>query len=529
MTEGTTGHRSDLILTDEAVAFLSDLHRRFEPTRRQLLDDRQRRQAQLDDGEKPSFLAGTEEIRRGDWRVAAAPADLADRRVEITGPTDRKMVINALNSGARVFMADFEDANSPTWANMVEGQVNLIDAVRGRITHQEGVRSYRLSPEVATLFVRPRGWHLDEPHFLVDGRPISGGLFDFGLYLFHNGRELLDRGTGPYFYLAKLENHLEARLWNEVFLFSEDRLGMPPGAIRATVLIETILAAFEMEEILFELRQHSAGLNAGRWDYIFSIIKKFRNHPEYLLPDRSQVVMTVPFMRAYTDLLVKTCHRRAAHAIGGMAAFVPSRRNPEVNERALAQVQKDKEREASDGFDGTWVAHPDLVPVAREPFDQVLANRPNQLDRTSEEVAVTAADLLDFAVPGGTITEQGLRNNVSVGLLYLHSWLRGIGAAAISNLMEDTATAEISRSQIWQWIRHQARTTDSDIISRSRVQQVITEELEKIRQSSVDEDPATLDNARLLFQRVALDEQYAEFLTIPGLEFLEPAEVSAIV
>ena len=446
--------------------------------------------------------------------MAPVPSDLADRRVEITGPTDAKMVINALNSGARVFMADFEDANSPRWDNMVTGQANLVEAIERTIgfTSPEG-REYRLADQVATLVVRPRGWHLRERNLLVDGQPISASLFDFGLYVFHNAARLLERGTGPYFYLPKLEGHLEARLWDEAFTLAEGALGLERGTIKATVLIETILAAFEMEEILYELRDHSAGLNAGRWDYTFSIIKKFAERPEFVLPDRAQVTMTVPFMRAYTELLVRTCHRRGAHAIGGMAAFIPSRRDPAVNEVALAKVAEDKERESADGFDGTWVAHPDLVPTALVPFDAVLGDRPNQLERQREDVNVTAADLLDVSVPGGEVTEEGARNNVAVGIRYLSSWLGGNGAAAIYNLMEDTATAEISRSQIWQWIRH--GRVDAEL-----VRSMEKEEVESLR-SELGGEAGRIDEAAALFEQVALGSDFVPFLTLPGYEILE--------
>ncbi|HET9322254.1 MAG TPA: malate synthase A, partial [Gaiellaceae bacterium] len=442
------------ILSPGALAFLAELHRRFNPERERLLAARVERQARLDARERPGFLEETREIREAGWRVAPAPQELQDRRVEITGPVDRKMVINALNSGARVFMADFEDANSPTWANTTEGQINLRDANAGSISLDTGEKRYELGPDPAVLLVRPRGWHLVEGHVLVDGAAVSGSLFDFGLYVFHNR-------TRPWFYLPKLENHVEARLWNHVFDFAESELGLPDGSIKATVLIENVLAAFEMDEILYELRDHVVGLNAGRWDYLFSLIKKLRAWG-VVLPDRGQLTMTTPFMRAYTELLVKTCHRRGAHAMGGMAAFIPSRRDPEVNERALAKVREDKVREAGDGFDGTWVAHPDLVPVATEVFDGVLGGRPNQLDRRRDEVSVSADDLLDLHVEGGEVTEEGLRQNVSVGIRYLESWLRGVGAAAIDNLMEDAATAEISRSQVWQWV-HAGRFTPEHV------------------------------------------------------------------
>jgi malate synthase len=500
--------RGDEVLTEEALEFVAGLHRRFNPQRELLLAARAERQGRLDAGELPDFLDETRGIREGDWRVEPVPPDLRDRRVEITGPVERKMMINALNSGARCFMADFEDANSPTWSNCVEGQINLVDAIERTIELKtpEG-KEYRLADETAVLIVRPRGWHLPERHVLVDGSPVSASLFDFGLCLFHCARRLLDAGSGPYFYLPKLESHLEARLWNDVFIAAQEERGLDRGTIKATVLIETILAAFEMEEILYELREHSAGLNAGRWDYIFSIIKKFHDRPEFVLPDRAQVTMTVPFMRAYTELLVRTCHRRGAHAMGGMAAFVPSRRDPEVNETAIAKVREDKEREANDGFDGTWVAHPDLVPVATEVFDRVLGDRENQVERLREDVSVAAGDLLDVRVPGGEVTEEGIRNNVSVGLRYLESWLRGVGAAAIYNLMEDAATAEISRAQIWQWIRH--GKTD-----RSHVAGLEDEEL-------AEAGEGRWDDARAVFDRVALEDEFVEFLTLPAYDHLD--------
>jgi malate synthase len=499
--------RDEEILSADALAFVAELHRRFDESRRELLAARVTRQARIDAGELPDFLPETAEIRESDWRVAPVPADLQDRRVEITGPVDRKMVINALNSGARCFMADFEDANTPTWRNNLDGQTNLTDAIEGTIELDTGEKTYRLNDDPAVLIVRPRGWHLPERHLLVDGDPVSGSLFDFGLHLFNNGRRLLERGSGPYLYLPKLEGHLEARLWNEVFDFAEQELELPPGSIKATVLIETILAAFEMDEILYELREHAAGLNAGRWDYIFSIIKKFRENPEFVLPDRAQVTMTVPFMRAYTELLVKTCHRRGAHAMGGMAAFVPSRRDREVNEVALARVRDDKRREAGAGFDGTWVAHPDLVPVALEEFDEVLGPRPNQVERLREEVDVAAADLLDVHVPGGEITGEGVRMNVSVGLRYLESWLGGTGAVAIYNLMEDAATAEISRSQIWQWLRH----------GRIEREQVVALEDAELAEAG----EGRWREARALFDEVALSEELDEFLTLPAYELID--------
>jgi len=516
--------RAGEVLTPAALDFVASLQREFGPRREQLLRTRDERQARIDGGEMPDFLAATNSVRESEWRVAEAPKDLQDRRVEITGPTDRKMLINALNSGARVFMADFEDANSPTWSNLVEGQVNLIDAIERTLTFTspEG-KEYRLNEKVAILLVRPRGWHLDERHVLLGGRPISGSLFDFGLYFFHNAKRLLGKGSGPYFYLPKLESHLEARLWNDVFNFAQDSLGVPRGTIRATVLIETILAAFEMEEILYELRDHSSGLNAGRWDYIFSIIKKFRNRPDFVLPDRAQVTMTVPFMRAYTQLLVKTCHRRGAHAMGGMAAFIPSRRDAEVNRIALAKVKEDKDREVGDGFDGTWVAHPDLVPTATEAFDRVLGDRANQLERQRPDVQVTAGELIDVRVPGGTITEAGLRLDVSVGIQYIESWMRAVGAAAINNLMEDVATAEISRSQVWQWCRHAARLTEGPTVTADLVRELAEEEMGSLRKRHGEElwKKGKFDEAREVFEEVALAETFPAFLTLAALRYID--------
>jgi malate synthase len=512
--------RSDEVLTKPALEFVARLHREFNATRQSLLAARRERQARLDAGELPDFPADTRQVREGDWRVAAVKnADLQKRWVELTGPTERKMLINALNSGADVYMADFEDANTPTWQNMVEGQVNLVDAVDRTISfdNPDG-RTYRLNDQTATLLVRPRGWHLPEKHVLIDGQPVAGAFFDFGLFVFHNARKLVERGSAPYFYLPKLENHREARLWNDVFQLAQDSLGLPRGTIKATVLLETILAAFEMDEILYELRDHSGGLNAGRWDYIFSIIKKFNSRPDFLLPDRAQVTMTVPFMRAYTELLVKTCHRRGAFAMGGMAAFIPSRRDPKVNEVALPKVQEDKVRESRDGFDGTWVAHPDLVPVARDVFAEFMGNRANQLDRQRPEVEVEAHQLLDLRIPDGEISDAGLRANISVGLQYIDSWLRGTGAAAIFNLMEDAATAEISRSQVWQWVHHGATLNTSQRITRELVQNLIQEELGKIRSGS---ESARLDEARQLFEQVALSRTFTEFLTIPAYDHVD--------
>jgi malate synthase len=520
---GPTEPRFDEILTEEALAFVAGLQREFGGRRDELLEARAERQFRLDEGERPDFLEATRSVREADWRVPPAPPDLQDRTVEITGPTDRKMVINALNSGARCFMADLEDANAPTWSNMIGGQVNLADAVRHTIEliGPDG-REYRLMEHPGTLLVRPRGWHLPERHLVVDGAPVSGSLFDFGLAFFHNAREQLERGTGPYFYLPKLEAHLEARLWNDVFLWAQDRLAIARGTIRATVLIETILAAFEMDEILYELREHSAGLNAGRWDYIFSVIKKFRRHPGFVLPDRARITMTVPFMRAYTELLVRTCHRRGAHAMGGMAAYIPSRRDPEANELALAKVAEDKEREASAGFDGTWVAHPDLVQTAMAEFDRVLGDRPNQVDRQRDDVGVSAAELLDVLVPDGEITEAGLRTNVSVGLRYLASWFSGVGAAAIDNRMEDAATAEISRSQIWQWVEHGADLASGEPVTAELARATIESEIASLRRQLGEASFAErrFDEARAVFERVTLSPDFVEFLTLPAYEML---------
>jgi malate synthase len=484
------------VLPRGALELVALLQRELGPRRAELVARRHERQRELDAGARPGFLPETRSIREGDWRVAPPPADLLDRRVEITGPVERKMMINALNSGARVFMADFEDACSPTWANVVAGQRNLADAVRRTISLETPEKAYTLNEDTATLVVRPRGWHLEERHVLVGGEPVSASLFDFGVACFHNARESLERGTGPYFYLPKLESHLEARLWNDAFVLAEEELGLPPASIRATVLIETVLAAFEMDEILWELRERSAGLNAGRWDYIFSTIKKLGA----VLPDRAQVTMTVPFMRAYTELLVETCHRRGAHAIGGMAAFIPSRRDASVNETALAKVREDKLRESADGFDGTWVAHPDLVPVATEVFDGVLGGRDNQVERLREDVSVDARDLLDFHVEDGAVTDAGLATNVSVGVRYLDSWLQGVGAAAIDNLMEDAATAEISRAQVWSWV-HDGRFTEARV----------REEIDRVDASA---------EAKRLFADVALSSPFVEFLTLRAYDLL---------
>ncbi|MBP2702708.1 malate synthase A [Microbispora sp. RL4-1S] len=507
------------ILTPEALDLVATLHREFDGTRRRLLRARQDRQERLSAGGTLDFLPETAEIRSSDWRVAPPAPGLEDRRVEITGPVDQKMTINALNSGAKVWLADFEDANAPTWENTIRGQLNLRNALDRAIDFSSGGKQYALRPdeELATIVVRPRGWHLPEKHILVDGEQVAGALLDFGLYFFHCARRQLAKGRGPYFYLPKLESHLEARLWNDVFVRAQELLGVPRGTIRATVLIETIPAAFEMEEILYELREHSAGLNAGRWDYLFSVIKKFRTRGrEFLLPERNAVTMTAPFMRAYTELLVRSCHKRGAHAIGGMAAFIPSRRDPEVNELALEKVRADKTRESGDGFDGSWVAHPDLVPICREVFDGVLGDRPNQLGRLREDVNVTAEDLLAVSKTPGRITEAGLRNNVDVALRYLAAWMGGLGAVAIHNLMEDAATAEISRSQIWQWVHNDIELADTgEVVTTELVERIIGEEMAKIA-SEPGYDERLFGQARALFTEVALDDDFAEFLTLPA-------------
>jgi malate synthase len=508
----------DRVLTDDALAFVADLQRRFGPLRLELLHRREERQAELDAGARPDFLAATRETREADWTVAPAPADLDDRRVEITGPAEPKMMINALNSGARMFMADLEDALSPTWANVIGGQAALIDAVRRELTFEspEG-KAYRLNERTATLLVRPRGWHLVESGVLVDGAPVSASLFDLGLFFFHNAAETLRRGSGPYCYLPKLESHAEARLWNAVFVHAQEALGVPRGSIRATVLIETILAAFEMDEILYELREHAAGLNAGRWDYLFSGIKKLRAWPDLAVPDRAQLTMTVPFMRAYTELLVRTCHRRGAHAIGGMAAFIPNRRDPAVTEVALARVRDDKERESADGFDGTWVAHPDLVPIATEIFDRVLGDRPNQKSRMRDEVSVQADELLDLSVPGGVVTEAGVRANVRVALAYLDNWLRGNGAAAIDNLMEDAATAEIARSELWHWRTRAVALGDGRRVDADLYATIRDEELARLG----GPETGRLREAAELLDRLVLDDDFGEFLTLRAYSLLD--------
>ena len=504
---GPTVDGRERVLTPEAVAFVADLERRFRGERRALLGRRAARHAEIAAGRLPGFLPESADVRAGDWRVAPTPADLDDRRVEITGPAEPKMMINALNSGARVFMADFEDALSPTWSNVIGGQLAVQEAVRRTLAFETLEKAYRLNERTATLLVRPRGWHLEERHLLVDGRPVSASLFDAGLFLFHNAAEALARGSGPYLYLPKLEGRLEARLWNDVLVHAQAAAGVPRGSVRATVLIETILAAFEMDEILFELREHAAGLNAGRWDYIFSFIKRFREQPGFVLPDRGQVTMAVPFMRAYARLLVATCHRRGAHAIGGMSAFIPNRREPGVTANALARVREDKEREAGDGFDGTWVAHPDLVPVAGEVFDRVLGARPHQ--KGAPGVAdVEAGALLDVTVPGGRVTEAGVRQNVNVAIRYLDAWLQGNGAAAIDDLMEDTATAEISRSQLWQWRHHATPLEDGAALTADRYRRIRDEELERIGR-----DRGRVAEAAALLDGLVLADDFVEFLT----------------
>jgi len=505
------------VLTPAALQFIAELQRRFNAQRVELLAARTERQKRLDAGEKPDFLEETHNVRESEWTVAPIPADLLDRRVEITGPVDRKMIINALNSGAKVFMADFEDSNTPTWANQIDGQINLMDAVRRTISYSDPAtgKDYKLSAQTATLLVRPRGWHLEECHVLVDGKPMSGSLFDFGLYFFHNAKELLRSGTGPYFYLPKLESHLEARLWNDIFVFTQEKMGIQRGSIRATVLIETILAAFEMDEILYELREHSGGLNCGRWDYIFSFIKKFSHDSHAVLPDRAQVTMTTHFLRSYSKLLIRTCHRRNIHAMGGMAAFIPIKSDPVANEKAIAQVRADKEREAGDGHDGTWVAHPGLVPVATEIFDRLMPG-PNQIDKKLADFQATAADLLQ--VPAGTITEAGLRQNIAVGLGYLEAWLRGTGCVPLFNLMEDAATAEISRAQLWQWIHQNARLQDGRKIDIPSCERIIDEELSKAIRAGDGARLAAYEKSAQLMRDLIRAPQFVEFLTVPAYQ-----------
>ena len=518
--QAPTRDRSDEVLTDDAVALVHRLHEELDDTRRELLAAREERQAELDAGGTIDFVTAPE-----DFTVASVPDALADRRVEITGPTERKLVINALNCGASTFMADFEDANSPTWANMIDGQANIADAVRGTIEYEEEGEQYRLDEDHAVMIVRPRGIHLPERHLELDGSVVAGAFVDFGLFVHRNAEALLERGRGPYFYLPKIETHREARLWRDAFVMAEDTLGLDRGTIKATVLIETLPAAFEMDAILYELRDHSAGLNAGRWDYIFSVIKRFRSRPDFVLPDRNKVTMTVPFMRAYTELLVKTCHSRGAHAIGGMAAVIPSRDDEEANKKAFDAVSSDKEREAADGFDGTWVAHPDSVPVAKEPFDDVLGDRPNQLDKLRDDVEVGPDDLLAVPETPGEITEEGLRSNVNVGIQYISSWLRGNGAAGIYGLMEDAATSEIARSQVWQWLKHGASLDDGREITPELVRELEQSELEKVRDEIGDDEwfekEGRPDLSRSLFERVALSgDEFVEFLTLPAYEEL---------
>jgi malate synthase len=513
--KGRTLPESQQVLTKQALEFIGDLHRKFNPTRVALLAKRAER---FRSGPKFEFLPDTEKIRRGDWRVASTPADLQKRHVEITGPVERKMMINALNSGADVFMADFEDALSPTWENVVVGHVNLMDAVRRRLKFEspEG-KQYSLNEKIATLLVRPRGWHLTEKNIHVDGQPMSASLADFGLAFFHNAKEQLSRGTGPYYYLPKMESHLEARLWNDVFFAAEDALSVPRGSVRATVLVETLPAAFEMDEILYELRDHASGLNAGRWDYIFSTIKKLRNRPNLFLPDRAQITMTVPFMRAYTELLVRTCHRRGAHAMGGMAPFIPSRKDPEINAAALSKVRDDKLRESRDGFDGTWVAHPDLVPVAKEVFDQALGPKANQKEKLREDVSVRAEQLVDTNIPDATVTEAGVRNNINVALQYLSSWLSGNGAVGIFNLMEDAATAEISRAQLWLWVHKGSKLDDGRPVTAAMYKQMRDEEVKKLAGLPAEEH---LPEAVKLLDGLVVSEEFPEFLTLRAYEML---------
>jgi len=519
--------RAAEVLTPEAVDFVVGLQRAFNARRKELLAARVVRQKQLDAGERPDFLPETKTIRESEWTVAPLPADLLDRRVEITGPVDRKMIINALNSGAKVFMADFEDSTTPTWENVIDGQANLRDAVRRTITFEDksNGKSYKLNEKSAVLFVRPRGWYLEERHVLVDGEPMSGSLFDFGLYAFHNAKELLARGSGAYFYLPKMESHLEARLWNDVFVQAESALGIPAGSIKGTVLIETILASFEMDEILWELRDHSAGLNCGRWDYIFSFIKKFAADNEVVLPDRAQVTMTTHFMRSYSKLAIKTCHRRGASAMGGMSAFIPIKNDPVANERALTQVRSDKEREATDGHDGTWVAHPGLVPVALEVFNRVMP-QPNQIGRQLTEYHATADDLL--RIPEGTISEAGVRQNVAVGLGYVEAWLRGIGCVPLFNLMEDAATAEISRAQLWQWIHHGAVMDDGLPVTIELVEEEISDELDRVRPIVDDKRYEAYERAAELMRELVRAPKFADFLTVPAYERVLESEKQQI-
>jgi malate synthase len=507
----------ETILTPEALALVAKLHRAFEPRRQELLKARAERTKRLDAGERPDFLEATKSVREGDWKIAQLPKDLECRRVEITGPVERKMIINALNSGADSYMTDFEDSNAPNWDNQITGQLNLKDAVRRTISLEQNGKSYKLNDKVATLIVRPRGWHLDEKHVSVDGQRVSGGIFDFALYLFHNAKELISRGTGPYFYLPKMESHLEARLWNDIFVAAQEGVGIPRGTIRATVLIETILAAFEMDEILYELREHSSGLNAGRWDYIFSAIKKFKNDKDFCLADRSQITMTVPFMRAYALQLLKTCHRRNAPAIGGMSALIPIKNDAAANDKAMAGVRSDKHRDATDGYDGGWVAHPGLVPIAMEEFVKVLGDKPNQIGKQRPDVNVAGKDLLDFR-PEAPITEAGLRNNINVGIHYLGSWLDGNGCVPIHNLMEDAATAEISRSQVWQWIRSpKGKLDDGRKVTAELVRELTAQELDKVK-AAVGGNTKPYERAAQIFEQMSTSENFVDFLTLPLYE-----------
>jgi malate synthase len=513
----------DSILSPEALKFIATLHREFNPVRKKLLEARAVKQKEIDEGFIPDFANETKFIRDSEWKVGSIPSDLQDRRTEITGPVDRKMVINALNSGARVFMADFEDATTPTWQNLMEGQINLRDAIRRQInfTAPNG-KHYALNEKVATLVIRPRGWHLVEKNIEIDGEPVSGSLFDFGLYFFHNAAELRRRGSGPYYYLPKLENHKEAKLWNDVFIKAQDMVGLPKGIIKVTVLVETILASFEMEEILYELRDHIVGMNAGRWDYIFSLIKKFRNNKKFILPDRIQVTMGVHFMKSYAELLVKTCHKRGAHAIGGMSAFIPAKEE-EANNLAFSKVSQDKKNEASQGYDGTWVAHPFLVSVAMEEFNKVLGDRPHQKNILREDLKITAKDLLNTVIEGGKVTEQGLRMNINVGILYIESWLQGVGAAALYNLMEDAATAEISRAQVWQWLHNQVKLKDGRKVDLKLYQQLFEEEQQKAAELLGKERVETgkLVEAAKLFDKLVREKDFKDFLTLDAYALID--------
>lgn len=515
--KGEIAPHFDEILTPEALAFVAKIHRAFESRRQALLKAREERTKRLDAGEVPDFLPETKAVRDGDWKIAPLPQDLVCRRVEITGPVERKMIINALNSGADSYMTDFEDSNTPNWHNQIEGQLNVRDAVRRTISLEQNGKTYKLNDKIATLIVRPRGWHLDEKHVTVDGQRVSGGLFDFALHFFHNAKESIARGSGPYYYLPKMESHLEARLWNDVFVMAQNELGIPQGTIKATVLVETILAAFEMDEILYELREHSSGLNAGRWDYIFSCIKKFKVDKNFCLADRGQITMTVPFMRAYALLLLQICHKRNAPAIGGMSALIPIKNDPAANDKAMAGIRSDKARDATDGYDGGWVAHPGLVPVAMEEFTKVLGDKPNQIEKQRPDVKVAGKDLLDFQ-PEAPITETGLRNNINVGIHYLGSWLAGNGCVPIHNLMEDAATAEISRSQVWQWIRSpKGKLDDGRKVSAELVRELIPQELAKVKQTVGGETP-TYDRAAQIFEQMSTSESFVEFLTLPLYE-----------